>query len=98
MAIPRVPLVRKTAGLPEMILPVIWFEDGVTELPEDLQDLLRMAENVPQVRSGNGRCGLILRVKFYLVYSNTKNEKCQIVWKIGWIYFLTTTPFLKNNQ
>uniref|UniRef100_A0A0P4WMB1 Scavenger receptor class B member 1 n=1 Tax=Scylla olivacea TaxID=85551 RepID=A0A0P4WMB1_SCYOL len=49
IAVPHVPEVYPAAKLREMIFPVIWFEDGVTELPGDLLDLLRLGENTPPV-------------------------------------------------
>ncbi|KAG0724300.1 Scavenger receptor class B member 1 [Chionoecetes opilio] len=49
IAIPYVPEVYPAANLREMIFPVLWFADGVAELPEDLIDLLRLGENTPAV-------------------------------------------------
>lgn len=49
VAVPYVPEVKPAANLREMIFPIVWFEDAVTELPKDVLDLLQMAENVPAV-------------------------------------------------
>nr|XP_045623544.1 lysosome membrane protein 2-like isoform X2 [Procambarus clarkii] len=47
IAVPYVPEVKPAARLREIIFPVLWFEDGVLELPKDVVELLQMAENSP---------------------------------------------------
>lgn len=47
--ITRTPEIKKAARLQNMIFPVIWFEDGVTEMPNDIVELLQMASNLPEV-------------------------------------------------
>lgn len=49
VAVPHVPVIKPAAMLREMIFPVVWFEDGVTELPSEIVELLQVAENVPEV-------------------------------------------------
>ncbi|KAK8737266.1 hypothetical protein OTU49_004416, partial [Cherax quadricarinatus] len=49
IAVPHVPEVKPAARLREIIFPVLWFQDGVSGLPEDVIEMLRMAENVPEV-------------------------------------------------
>ncbi|XP_042228429.1 lysosome membrane protein 2-like [Homarus americanus] len=49
IAIPHVPEVKPAARLREIIFPVLWFEDGVSELPANIVELLQFAENVPAV-------------------------------------------------
>ncbi|KAK3857753.1 hypothetical protein Pcinc_036012 [Petrolisthes cinctipes] len=49
IAVPYVPEVKVMSRLREIIFPVLWFSDGVTELPEDLLELLQFSENVPPV-------------------------------------------------
>ncbi|XP_050688443.1 lysosome membrane protein 2-like [Eriocheir sinensis] len=49
IAVPYVPEVHPAAKLREIIFPVLWFEDGVAELPGNLLELLRLSENTPPV-------------------------------------------------
>lgn len=53
IAVPYVPEVKIMSRLREIIFPVLWFADGVTELPENVLELLRFAENVPPVVKSN---------------------------------------------
>ncbi|CAL4144053.1 unnamed protein product, partial [Meganyctiphanes norvegica] len=49
VATTRIPEIKKAANLQNMIFPVVWFEDGVTEMPNEIVELLQMASNVPEM-------------------------------------------------
>ena len=43
------PLIKQVSGMKEMIFPVLWFEDGVTELPDEIVTLFRMSTESPKL-------------------------------------------------
>ncbi|KAK7065742.1 putative cd36, partial [Halocaridina rubra] len=49
VAIPNVAEVKPAAGLREMIFPIVWFEDAVTDMPQDVIEKLQLAENTTKV-------------------------------------------------
>jgi len=71
----RIPEIPQASRLANVLIPVIWFEDGIEKLPESVTGLLRQAVYVPEVAElalaiacfGFGSllliCGLIVVIK-----------------------------------
>ncbi|XP_071514706.1 lysosome membrane protein 2-like [Panulirus ornatus] len=88
IAVPHVPEVKPAARLREIIFPVLWFEDGVSELPEDLVELLQFAENVPTVAKSS------LIVAFFVI-----GAVLVLGVSVSWLaeYFDLPIPFFNSN-
>lgn len=43
-----VPEIKPTQGVRSMVFPVLWFQDGVPEMPEKTVDALRLSANLPE--------------------------------------------------
>lgn len=60
VAVVDAPLIKPAAGLRKMIFPIVWFEDAVTDMPQDLVELLQMAEHVPAVTKASMTLGFFI--------------------------------------
>ena len=41
--------IKPADGLRPMVFPIIWFQDGIPEMPEETQEQLRMSANLPEI-------------------------------------------------
>ena len=58
--------IKPSAGLRPMIFPVVWFQDGVPKMDDQLVRDLRMGNNYPEVR--NWHLFLLHIYIFYYLY------------------------------
>lgn len=49
LAVSQVVDIKQVATFPDIIFPIMWFEDGIEKLPENVTDLLRLATETPPV-------------------------------------------------
>ncbi|XP_048487843.1 scavenger receptor class B member 1 isoform X2 [Plutella xylostella] len=49
LAVSQVIDIKQVANFPDIVFPIIWFEEGIDELPEQVSSLLRLATKVPPV-------------------------------------------------
>ncbi|KAK0072754.1 hypothetical protein PV326_014145 [Microctonus aethiopoides] len=49
LAVSQVRDIKQVATFPDIIFPIMWFEDGVDELPIHVTSLLKMAVEVPPI-------------------------------------------------
>lgn len=47
LAVSQVVDIKQVANFPDIIFPIIWFEEGIDGLPEEITDLMRLATTVP---------------------------------------------------
>lgn len=67
LAVSQVSDIKQVASFPDIVFPIMWFEDGIDELPEEMRSLLKMAVDVPPiaraaVSGAMGAIGLIVLV------------------------------------
>lgn len=45
--------IKQVANFPDIVFPILWFEEGIYELPDEITDLMSFATTVPpKVRLG----------------------------------------------
>ncbi|XP_017771039.1 PREDICTED: scavenger receptor class B member 1 isoform X2 [Nicrophorus vespilloides] len=49
LAVSQVTDIKQVASFPDIIFPIIWFEDGIDSLPEEMTSLMALATSVPPV-------------------------------------------------
>ncbi|XP_076754622.1 epithelial membrane protein [Xylocopa sonorina] len=49
LAVSHVRDIKQVASFPDIVFPIIWFEDGIEELPVEMRSLMKMAVDVPPV-------------------------------------------------
>lgn len=49
LAVSQVRDIKQVANFPDIIFPIMWFEDGIDELPDEVVSLLKLAVEVPPV-------------------------------------------------
>lgn len=49
LAVSQVVDIKQVANFPDIVFPILWFEEGIDELPEQVTSLLRLATKVPTV-------------------------------------------------
>lgn len=49
LAVSQVVDIKQVATFPDIVFPIMWFEDGIDGLPEEVTGLLALAQNVPPV-------------------------------------------------
>ncbi|KAF9410824.1 hypothetical protein HW555_010205 [Spodoptera exigua] len=47
LAVSQVVDIKQVANFPDIVFPILWFEEGIDELPEQVRSLLRLATQVP---------------------------------------------------
>lgn len=53
LAVSQVFDIKQVANFPDIIFPILWFEEGIDSLPDEVTDLMRFAETVPpKIRVG----------------------------------------------
>lgn len=56
LAVSQVVDIKQVANFPDIIFPIIWFEEGVDQLPDEITDLMKLASTVPP----KARCVLMI--------------------------------------
>ncbi|CAK9832022.1 Scavenger receptor class B member 1 [Anthophora retusa] len=49
LAVSQVRDIKQVASFPDIVFPIMWFEDGIEELPAEMRSLMKMAVDVPPV-------------------------------------------------
>ncbi|XP_026317403.1 scavenger receptor class B member 1 isoform X2 [Hyposmocoma kahamanoa] len=49
LAVSQVVDIKQVANFPDIIFPILWFEEGIDELPSEVTSLLRLATRVPPI-------------------------------------------------
>jgi len=49
LAVSQVVDIKQVATFPDIVFPIMWFEDGIDHLPEEVTDLLSLATNAPPI-------------------------------------------------
>ncbi|GBP75271.1 Sensory neuron membrane protein 1 [Eumeta japonica] len=49
LAVSQVVDIKQVANFPDIVFPIMWFEEGINELPDEVTSLLRLATKVPPV-------------------------------------------------
>lgn len=49
LAVSQVVDIKQVATFPDIIFPIIWFEEGIDGLPEEMTNLMKLATSVPPV-------------------------------------------------
>ncbi|KAF2883403.1 hypothetical protein ILUMI_22766 [Ignelater luminosus] len=49
LAVSQVVDIKQVATFPDIIFPIIWFEEAVDDLPEEVTNLMRLANDVPPI-------------------------------------------------
>lgn len=47
LAVSQVIDIKQVANFPDIIFPILWFEEGIDELPDEITDLLMFASTFP---------------------------------------------------
>lgn len=47
LAVSHVDDIKQVANFPDIIFPILWFEEGVNGLPEEVTHLMRLATEIP---------------------------------------------------
>ena len=47
LAVSQVYDIKQVANFPDIIFPIMWFEEGIDELPDEITDLMDFAAKVP---------------------------------------------------
>ncbi|CAD6998695.1 scavenger receptor class B member 1 [Ceratitis capitata] len=47
LAVSQVFDIKQVANFPDIVFPILWFEEGIDELPDEITDLMSFAETVP---------------------------------------------------
>ncbi|XP_030558451.1 scavenger receptor class B member 1 isoform X1 [Drosophila novamexicana] len=47
LAVSQVFDIKQVANFPDIIFPILWFEEGIDSLPDEVTDLMRFAETIP---------------------------------------------------
>ncbi|XP_064114979.1 lysosome membrane protein 2-like isoform X1 [Macrobrachium nipponense] len=88
IAVASVPEIKPAAGLRDMMFPIVWFEDAVTEMPGHLVKLLQTAENVPAVTKASMTLAFFVIGGVFVVLASIS---------ILATYFNLPVPFLNLN-
>ncbi|XP_076618652.1 epithelial membrane protein isoform X1 [Colletes latitarsis] len=49
LAVSQVRDIKQVASFPDIVFPIMWFEDGIDELPVEMRSLMKMAVDVPPI-------------------------------------------------
>ncbi|XP_017882563.1 scavenger receptor class B member 1 isoform X1 [Ceratina calcarata] len=49
LAVSQVRDIKQVASFPDIVFPIMWFEDGIDELPVEMRSLMKMAVDLPPV-------------------------------------------------
>lgn len=60
LAVSQVVDIKQVATFPDIVFPIMWFEEGIDRLPENVTTLLKLATEVPPVAKGFLSYGLLI--------------------------------------
>lgn len=47
LAVSQVVDIKQVANFPDIVFPILWFEEGIDGLPDEVTDLMKLATTVP---------------------------------------------------
>jgi len=47
LAVSQVVDIKQVANFPDIVFPILWFEEGIDSLPDEILDLMKVATNIP---------------------------------------------------
>lgn len=47
LAVSQVSDIKQVANFPDIVFPILWFEEGIDGLPDEITDLMNLATTVP---------------------------------------------------
>lgn len=47
LAVSQVLDIKQVANFPDIVFPILWFEEGIDDLPDEITNLMKFAANVP---------------------------------------------------
>lgn len=47
LAVSQVQDIKQVANFPDIVFPILWFEEGIERLPDEVVDLMKVATTVP---------------------------------------------------
>lgn len=59
LAVSQVVDIKQVANFPDIVFPILWFEEGIDGLPDQITDLMNLATSVPP------RARIILMIGLY---------------------------------
>lgn len=59
LAVSQVVDIKQVANFPDIVFPILWFEEGIDGLPDQITDLMNLATSVPP------RARIILMIALY---------------------------------
>ncbi|XP_014213612.1 scavenger receptor class B member 1 [Copidosoma floridanum] len=67
LAVSQVRDIKQVASFPDIVFPIIWFEDGIDQLPNDVTSLMRLAIDLPPIARTTISGGLAIIGFFVLI-------------------------------
>lgn len=61
LAVSQVVDIKQVANFPDIVFPIMWFEEGVDGLPDEVTDLMKLATTVPP------KARFILMIAFFVL-------------------------------
>lgn len=71
LAVSQVIDIKQVANFPDIVFPILWFEEGIDELPDEITDLLLFAATVPPKAKVVLMWGLFVLGGFLLIIAVT---------------------------
>ncbi|XP_003426273.1 scavenger receptor class B member 1 isoform X2 [Nasonia vitripennis] len=80
LAVSQVRDIKQVASFPDIVFPIMWFEDGIDQLPEEVTSLLKMAVDLPPVARAAvcgalGAIGLVVLVGALMCLARAANRQ-----------------------
>lgn len=61
LAVSQVVDIKQVANFPDIVFPILWFEEGIDYLPDEITDLMKFATTVPP------KIQVILTIVFFAI-------------------------------
>lgn len=101
LAVSQVFDIKQVANFPDIIFPILWFEEGIDSLPDEVTDLMRFAEQVPpKIRVGLivGLCALGVVLLLLSTFCLIRNSHRQSTLHLEGSNYLATAQVDMNKK
>lgn len=101
LAVSQVFDIKQVANFPDIIFPILWFEEGIDNLPNEVTDLMRFAEQVPpKIRLGLivGLCALGVILLLLSTFCLIRNSHRQSTLHLEGSNYLATAQVDMNKK
>ncbi|KAH8233171.1 hypothetical protein KR026_005042, partial [Drosophila bipectinata] len=101
LAVSQVFDIKQVANFPDIIFPILWFEEGIDSLPDEVTDLMRFAEQVPpKIRVGLiiGLCALGVILLLLSTFCLIRNSHRQSTLHLEGSNYLATAQVDMNKK